>query len=188
MTKSNFQLPLHYYQDTGDISPIAFVDADYGGCRDTCCSTSGYIFLMAGGPVTWSSKHQATVALSTVKAEYVAMSRCAQQMIWMHSWLDEVEIHHLHPGIIKGNNHGAIALTKNTKDHGKIKHIDICHHYICELLEACKIIMEQVPSAHDMLAVLFKKKHNNLFMCKYRIPGKLSFWLIEFIFHKSKDL
>ena len=117
---------------------------------------------MAGGPVTWSSKHQATVALSTVEAEYIAMSRCAQQMIWMHSWLDEVEIPHLLLGIIKGNNHGAIALTKNTKDHGKIKHIDIHHHYIHELLEAGKIIMEQVPSA-DNLADIFTKPlpHNH---------------------------
>ena len=41
-----------------------------------------YVFTMAGGPVTWSSKQQATVALSTVEAEYVAMSRCAQQMVW----------------------------------------------------------------------------------------------------------
>ena len=47
---------------------------------------------MAGAPVTWSSRRQTTVALSTVEAEYVALSRCAQQMIWMQNWLDEVEI------------------------------------------------------------------------------------------------
>ena len=81
--------------------------------------------MMAGGPVTWSSKCQATVTLSTVEAEYVAMSRCAQQMIWMHSWLGEVEVEYSTPGLIQGDNHGAIALTKNTKDHGKVKHIDI---------------------------------------------------------------
>ena len=120
---------------------------------------------MAGGPVTWSSKHQATVALSTVKAEYVAMSRCAQQMIWMHSWLDEVEIPHLLPGIIKGDNHGAIALMKNTKDHRKIKHIDIHHHYICELLEAGKIIMEQVPSANNLADIFTKPLPHNHHHC-----------------------
>jgi hypothetical protein len=85
---------------------------------------------MAGGAVTWSSKWQATVALSTVKAEYVAMSRCAQQMSWMQNWWDKVKIKHILPGIIKGDNRGAITLTKNTKNHGKIKHIDIQHHYI----------------------------------------------------------
>ena len=144
------------YSRGSDLSPIAFVDADYGGCRDTRRSTSGYVFLMAGGPVTWSSKRQTTVALSTVEAEYVAMSRCAQQMVWMHSWLDEVEIEHSLPGIIKGDNRGALALTKNTKDHGKVKHIDIRHHYIRELLQSGAISVEQVSSA-DNLADLFTK-------------------------------
>jgi hypothetical protein len=51
-------------------------------------------------------------------------------MIWMQSWLDEVEIDHTIPGVIKGDSRGAIALMKNTKNHGKIKHINIRHHYI----------------------------------------------------------
>ena len=72
--KTTLNYGLTYSRDS-DISPTAFVDADYGGCRDTRCSTSGYVFMMAGGPVAWSSKCQATVALSTVEAEYIAMSR-----------------------------------------------------------------------------------------------------------------
>ena len=122
--KNMLDYGLTYLRDF-DITPTAFVDADYGGCRDTRRSTSGYVFIMAGGAVTWSSKRQATVALSTVEAEYVAMSRCAQQMVWMHNWLNEVEIKYSLPGMIKGDSRGAIALTKNTKDHGKVKHIDM---------------------------------------------------------------
>jgi hypothetical protein len=148
---------LTYTRDS-DLSPMAFADADYGGCKDTRRSTSGYVFMMAGGAVSWSSKRQATVALSTVEAEYVAMSRCAQQMVWMQSWLDEVDIEHTLPGLIKGNNHGAIALTKNTtKDHGKVKHIDIRHHYIQELLQSGAIAVEQVPTAGNLLADIFTK-------------------------------
>ena len=77
-------------------------------------------------------------------------------MAWMHSWLDEVEMKYSLPGLIKGDNHGAIALTKNTKDHSKVKHIDIRHHYICDLIRAGAIIIEQVPSK-DNLADLFTK-------------------------------
>src|SRR5271168_2320015 len=142
------------YSRDADFSPHAYVDADYGGCRDTRRSTSEYVFIMAGGPVTWSSKRQTTVALTTVEAEYVAMSRCAQQMVWMQNWLDEVELDHNLPGIIKGDNRGAITLTKNTKDHGKVKHINICHHYIRELLQSGIIILEQVSSS-DNSADLF---------------------------------
>ena len=153
--KNTLDYGLIYSRDY-DITPLAYVDADYGGCRDMRRSTSGYVFTMAGGPVTWSSKRQATVALSTVEAEYVAMSRCAQQMVWMHTWLDEVGIEHVIPGVIKGDSRGAIALVKNTKDHGKVKHIDIRHHYIRELVKAETITFKQIPSA-DNLADLFTK-------------------------------
>jgi hypothetical protein len=144
------------YSRNFDLSPTAYVDADYGGCKDTRRSTSGYVFTMAGGAVTWSSKRQATVALSTVEAEYVAMSRCAQQMVWMQNWLNEVEIKHSIPGLIKGDNRGAIALTKNTRDHGKVKHIDIRHHYIRDLIRSGEIAIDYVPSAEN-LADLFTK-------------------------------
>jgi hypothetical protein len=77
-------------------------------------------------------------------------------MAWMHSWLDEVEIDYSRPGLIRGDNRGAIALTKNTKDHGKVKHIDIRHHYIRDLLQTGVLAIEHVPSA-DNLADLFTK-------------------------------
>src|ERR1700678_431442 len=153
--KNTIDYGLTYSRDS-DISPTAFVDADYGGCKDTRRSTSGHIFTMAGGPVTWSSKRQATVALSTVKAEYVAMSRCAQQMVWMQNWLSEVKMRFSTPSILRGDNRGAITLTKNTRDHGKVKHIDIRHHYIRELVQSGVIIIEQVSSSNN-LADLFTK-------------------------------
>jgi hypothetical protein len=77
-------------------------------------------------------------------------------MVWIHSWLREVEINYSLPGVIKGDNCGAIALLKNTKDHGKIKHINIRHHYIRELLKIGNILLEQIPSS-DNLANLFTK-------------------------------
>ena len=98
--KGTMDYGLTYTRGQG-LTPYAFVDSDYGGCKDTQRSTSGHVFMMAGGAVAWSSKRQATVALSTVEAEYVAMSRCAQQMVWMHSWLDEVDISHELPGVIR---------------------------------------------------------------------------------------
>ena len=159
--KNTLDYGLTYSRDF-DLSPTAFVDADYGGCKDTRRSTSGYVFMMSGGAVSWSSKRQATVALSTVEAEYVAMSRCAQQMIWMHSWLREVDIAFTSPGQIKGDNRGAIALTKNTKDHGKVKHIDIRHHYIRELVHSGAINIEHVSSSENLADLFTKSLPRNL--------------------------
>ena len=169
--KDTMDYGLTYSRDA-DLTPLAYVDADCGGCRDTRRSTSGYVFTMAGGAVTWSSKRQATVALSTIEAEYVAMSRCAQQMIWMQTWLDKVEIEHDTPGIIRGDSRGAIALMKTTKDHGKVKHIDIRHHYIRELVKSGAILFEQIASTNN-LADLFTKPlardHHHCFLAALNI-------------------
>jgi hypothetical protein len=56
-------------------------------------------------------------------------------MVWMQTWLDEVEVVHEVPGLIKKDSQGAIALGKNMKDHGKVKHIDIHHYYIRKLVK-----------------------------------------------------
>ena len=102
---------------------------------------------------SWLGELLHGVAMSTVEVEYVAISQCVQQM---HSWLDKVKINYSLPRLIKGDNCGAIALTKNTNDHGKVKHTDICHHYIRELIQSGAITIEQVTSA-DNLADLFTK-------------------------------
>lgn len=82
---------LGYIKDTMDygliyswnepLSPVGYVDADYGGCYDTKHSTSSYVFVMSGAAVCWSSKRQATVALSTVEAKYISLTHAAQQMM-----------------------------------------------------------------------------------------------------------
>ena len=150
-----------------DLTPLAYVDADYGGCQDTKRSTSDFVFTMSGEPVTWSSKWQATVALSTVKAEYVAMLRWAQQMMWMQAWLDEVDIGHEKPGVLKGDSQGGIALTKNTKNHSKVKHIDIRHYYIRELVASGAIAIDRIPSAEnpaDMFTKPLSRDHHHCFL------------------------
>lgn len=67
------------------LNPMGYIDgrANYAGCLDTRRLTLGYVFLMAGAPISWSSKHQAMVATSTVEAKYVALARGSQQAIWM---------------------------------------------------------------------------------------------------------
>ena len=162
------------YSRDSKLTPLSYIDADYGGCRDTRRSTSGYVFTMSGGLVTRSSKRQVTVALSTVEAKYVAMSRYAQQMVWMQMWLDEVEIGHKLPGIIRGDSRGAIALGKNIKDHGKVnlKHINIHHHSLRDLVKLEAISFEQIPSAEN-LADLFTKPlahdHHHRFLAALNI-------------------
>jgi hypothetical protein len=122
------------YRRNALLTPFGYFDSDYGGCLDTRRSTSGQVFIMAGAPVSWASKRQATVALSTVEAEYISLTRAAQQLKWMYAWMTEVGLEQALPGLLYGDNRGAIDLSKTTKSHSKVKHIDIRHHYIRELV------------------------------------------------------
>ncbi|SJK98300.1 uncharacterized protein ARMOST_01565 [Armillaria ostoyae] len=130
------------YSRDEPLVPVGFIDADYGGCWDTMRSTSGYVFAMAGGPVCWSSKRQATVALSTVEAEYILLTRAAQQMMWMMSWMEKVRLPQPRPALLYGDNQGAVALTSNTRSHHKVKHINIREHFIRELVQAGDLKVE----------------------------------------------
>lgn len=171
----NYRIP--YSRDLGgSTKPIGYVDADYGGDLDTRRSTSGYVFLMAGGPVSWSSKRQQTVALSTTEAEYMAMTHGSQQALWMHNFLSEINMEQRPPATILVNNNLSIALAQSTKGHSRAKHINIRHHYIRERIQEGDIKVIHVPSTenitdictkplphatHDYLTTLMGIKHVN---------------------------
>jgi len=138
------------------IRPIGWVDADYAADLDTRRSTSGEVFLMSGGPVSWSSKKQATVALSTTEAEYVALTRSSKQAMWMYSFLDELRMPQERPAILYGDNMGSAALARDAKGHARVKHIDIREHYIRERVAAGDIEIQHVASAEN-LADIFTK-------------------------------
>ena len=100
--------------------PDRYVDADYGGDLNTRRSTSGYMFMMASGPVSWSSKRQQTVSLSTTEAEYIAMTRGSQQSLWMHNFLAKIGFEQPLPANLCVDNNSSIALTQLTKGHAHI--------------------------------------------------------------------
>jgi hypothetical protein len=138
------------------LTPIGYGDANYAGCLDTRHLTSGYVFVMAGAPVCWSSKHQATVALSTVEAEYIVLTRAAQQQKWMYGWMAEVGLRQELPGTVYCDNRGAVDLTKNTKSHSKVKHIDIRHHFVRELVQKGELKVDFIRGTENP-ADLFTK-------------------------------
>ena len=113
------------YQQGADIKPCRYVNADYSGDLDLCRSTRGYIFMMAGGAISWSSKCQPMVALSTTKAEYMALTRGAQQAMWMFNWLLNIDLIQTLPASLQVDNSSTLLLMLYTKGHAWAKHIDI---------------------------------------------------------------
>nr|GFD30758.1 retrovirus-related Pol polyprotein from transposon TNT 1-94 [Tanacetum cinerariifolium] len=104
----------------------AYADADHVGCQDTRRSTSGSAQFLGDKLVSWSSKKQKSIAISTSEAEYIAMSRCCAQILWMRSQLTDNKIP------LYYDNHNAITLCCNNVQYSRSKHIDIRHHFIRE--------------------------------------------------------
>ena len=91
---------------------FGFADAAFAN-HDDHKSTSGYVFLASGGAITWKSKKQTTIALSSTEAEYVALSEATHEACWLRNLYQELGYPQEHPIIIKGDNDGSIAMAKN---------------------------------------------------------------------------
>ena len=119
------------YSD-GSPELVGYSDSDWAGDIDTRRSTSGYVFQIGNGTISWSSKKQATVAKSSTEAEYVALSMAAQEAIWLNQLMGDLGQNMDRPITIFEDNQGAMELAKNPKYHNRTKHIDICHHFVRE--------------------------------------------------------
>ncbi|GJZ97206.1 retrovirus-related pol polyprotein from transposon TNT 1-94 [Tanacetum coccineum] len=144
-----------WYPKDSSIVLTAFADADHAGCQDTRRSTSGSIQLLGDRLVSWSSKRQKSAAISSTEAEYIALSGCCAQVLWMRSQLTDYGF-----GFNKipmySDNKSAIALCFNNVQHSRSKHIDIRFHFIKEHVENGVIELYFVNTEYQ-LADIFTK-------------------------------
>ena len=132
-----------------------YSDADWAG-DERPKSTSGYVFKLGGATISWSSKKQSVVALSSTEAEYIALCSTAQEVVWLRKLLCSLEFEQNEPTLLFEDNQGAIALCKNPKDHSRMKHVDIKYHFVRETVKNKIISLEHCPSK-EMLADIFTK-------------------------------
>ena len=140
-----------------------YSDADWAGDLDDRHSTSGNLFIMAGATISWTSKKQATVALSTAEAEYIALNTATQEAIWLQRLLADLSDIQYKPTIIMGDNQGSIAIARNPVFHSRTKHIDIRHHFIREAIQDGVIDLRFCPTNEMIADVLTKPLSRNRF-------------------------
>ncbi|KAI1676236.1 hypothetical protein KJE20_14168 [Pyrenophora tritici-repentis] len=107
---------------TGELQPLkGYTDADWGGDIATRRSTSGYLFNLGSGAISWSSKRQKTTALSSCEAEYMGQTQATKEAIWLRQLLTELNQgkDNQAPTAILADNQGAIALASNPFNHGR---------------------------------------------------------------------
>jgi len=133
-----------------------FSDASWGNDVDTRKSTTGYVFFLSDGVISWGSKKQSTVALSTTEAEYMALTETTKEAIWLRRILSELGFTRQEPTVVYEDNQSAIALANNPVHHGRTKHIDIKYHFVRNRVESQEIRVEYVPTDEMVADALTK--------------------------------
>ena len=148
---------LTYTSTPGDtVNITAYCDSDWAGDPDTRKSRSGGVIILADNPVIWISKTQATIALSSCEAEFVALCETIKEIVWLLHFLKELNIPHNNPIPLYIDNKAALALSQDPVNHRSSKHIDLKFKFICATVEAGKVEPIYIPTA-DNIADLFTK-------------------------------
>ncbi|KAK4692637.1 hypothetical protein P7C70_g9087, partial [Phenoliferia sp. Uapishka_3] len=134
----------------------AMCDADLGGDKDSRKSMSAYVFLMCGAAVDWLSRLQKSVACSTVEAEYMSLSLCARNAVWLRKLLAELGCPQIGPTLIRGDNEGSLTLAVHPSQHQRTKHIDIHYHNTRNLVADKTIVLRWIPT-REMVADMLTK-------------------------------
>ncbi|GKB83567.1 putative RNA-directed DNA polymerase [Tanacetum coccineum] len=135
---------------------VAYSDSDFAGDLDDRRSTSGSVFLLAGGAISWSSKKQPVVTLSTTEAEYIAATACACQCLWLKRILAAIGHEEGESSIIQCDNSSAIQLSMHHVFHGRSKHIDVKFHFLRDLVND-GIVQLTHCNTHDQIADVMTK-------------------------------
>jgi len=152
--KGTADLKIHY-QDNG--KPLhCYVDADWANDSTDRKSYSGYVFLEAGGAISWESKKQSLVALSSTEAEYIALSTAAKEATYLKKLLHEMGFDKIKTVILYCDNQSAQCIAKNPTLHNRSKHIDIKYHHVRELYSKNEIDIQYICT-NDMTSDVLTK-------------------------------
>ena len=137
---------------------VGFSDSSWGDDLDKRRSSGGYIFQLYGNSITWSSKLQKCIALSSCEAEYVAIASACREGLWMCNLLDSLQLFKDQQIVLHlfGDNQGSLKLGHNQSYHTDTKHIAIKYHFIRDQIKSGRVITQWIPT-DQMVADCFTK-------------------------------
>ena len=170
---STMDLCIHYSTLGNQNGLIAYSDTNWAGDHKTSHSTTGYAIFLPNGIVSWLSRQQKRVRLSSTEVEYCGITEIAKQLQWIHNVYEELGFK-LGSLPLYIDNQGTIFLALNAAQEGCIKHAYISNHYICEAVEFGEVKLYYVPT-DQQYADIFTK---NLAKLKFE-TGKKALCLIK---------
>jgi hypothetical protein len=174
----------HYLLGTSDYALVydgpsgsrleAYADSDWASDPNTRKSTTGYLVKLAGGIFAWNSHTQKTVALSSTEAKYMSLSDTSRQLVWVKNLLIELGIQ-LSPIPLYGDNQGSIFLASNPVQEKHIKHIDLCYHFIRDVVYPKQVELFFIEGAENPVD-MFTKNLGCVKFLKFREQLGLEFY------------
>ena len=143
-----------FFKRHGGLKLEVFTDADFGGSMIDRSSTSAYCSFLGGNLVTWKSKKQSDVSLSSAEAEFRSLLKGICEAIWLRNLLIEIGFPTPGPAKMKCNNKSAIAICLNPVHHDRTKHLGINRHFIRKKIDKKIISLDYVPSADQRADML----------------------------------
>jgi hypothetical protein len=160
-----------FYQKEGNKELLAYTDSDYAGDVDDRKITSGYVFLLSEGAVSWSSKKQPVVTLSTTEAEFVAATSCACQGVWMRRVLEKLGNSQGKCTTVLCDNSSTIKLSKNPVMHGRNKHIDVRFHFLRDLTRDGVVELKHCGTQEQITDIMTKPLKLDVFLKLRKLLG-----------------
>ena len=154
--KQPYSYASSFFPGDAHVNLHAFADADFANNVDNRRSITGYVFFLAGAPLSWNCMTQHTTALSTMEAEYYAVCKAVQESLYLRMLFSEVGMKVQSPLIIREDNRACIAFSKDPGEHKRTKHIDYRHHFIREQVTQGEVVLEPVSTV-DQIADIFTK-------------------------------
>lgn len=152
------------YSKSKDPRLVGFTNLDWAGFFDDKKSTSGYVFNLGTGVVTWTNKKQQAIALSSIEAKYQGTSKATCEAIWLRRMLLDMQMSQARPSPLFCNNQGMLKLAKNPNFHERTKHVKLHCHFIKQHVEDGSVMLQYCPIEDQPIGILTKSSSPNKFV------------------------
>ena len=158
------------YRQSASAMLSCWSDADWASTPDDRKSISGFVTFLCGGPLSWASKTQTTVAASSTESEYVALSEASREVAWLRQLLPDLNLPQPSPTVMYEDNKQTIGIVLNPEHHARNKHMDVRLHFVRHKATEGQVRVEYVPTdlnTADIMTkplgpLVFKRHRDNL--------------------------
>jgi hypothetical protein len=138
------------------VEVCAYADADWANDKKDRKSITGWVAKLNGDPISWSSKKQRVVALSTCEAELYAEGAAVQEVLWLRDLLSELGLHVQFGSLVYGDNQSTLAVSQNGVKSNRTKHVDVKYHFITQTVEEGTVKLKWIPTAEQQADIFTK--------------------------------